>query len=280
MMFEFIFLSVLAIIWLVFAVVQDLRMREIANWLNFSLIIFALGFRFFYSLFSLGNFQFFYQGLIGLGIFFVLGNLFYYGKLFAGGDAKLMIALGVVLPFSSNFSSNLEIFINFLLIFLFVGAIYSLLISFFISLKNIKKFKKEFGKQIRKNKKMIYLLLFLGLVFMVLGFVETLFFFLGLLIFVLPYFYFYAKAVDESSMIKNIETNKLTEGDWLYRDVRLGNNVIKAKWEGLKKKEIIAIRKQRKKILIRYGMPFSPVFLISFVILIYFWKTGFLDFLF
>jgi hypothetical protein len=33
---------------------------------------------------SLNNF--FYQGLIGLGIFFIIGNAFYYGRLFAGGD--------------------------------------------------------------------------------------------------------------------------------------------------------------------------------------------------
>jgi len=50
-------------------------------------------------LFSEAGFGFFYQGLIGLGIFFVLGNALYYGRMFAGGDAKLMIALGAVLPF-------------------------------------------------------------------------------------------------------------------------------------------------------------------------------------
>ena len=106
MMFEVIFLSVFALIWLIFASIQDLRTRMVSNWISFSLIIFVLGFRFFYSLFN-ENFAFFYQGLIGLGIFFVLGNLLYYGKMFAGGDAKLMIALGAVLPFSENFFKNL-----------------------------------------------------------------------------------------------------------------------------------------------------------------------------
>src|SRR3989338_8270060 len=109
-MYEVVFLFVLALVWIVFAVVQDLRKREIANWLNFSLIVFALGFRFFYSLFSTEDFRFFYQGLLGFGIFFLLGNLFYYGKAFAGGDAKLMIALGTILPFSESFFVNLEFF--------------------------------------------------------------------------------------------------------------------------------------------------------------------------
>ena len=274
--FEIIFLIVLALIWLVFATIQDLRTREIANWLNFSLIIFALGFRFFYSLFS-ENFGFFFQGVIGLGIFFILGNLLYYGKFFAGGDAKLLVALGAILPFSEIFSLNLKIFVGFLLIFLFTGAIYSLVASVYFSLRNFKKFRKEFSIQLKKNKKLIYSVFILGIIVMVFGFFENMLFVLGILIFVLPYIYVYVKSVDESCMVKKIKTHKLAEGDWLYKDMKIGKKIIKAKWEGLKKKEIRELRKRYKTILIRSGIPFSLVFLISFLILIYFWKTGLLE---
>lgn len=270
---EIVFLVVLALIWIVFATVQDLRTREIANWLSFSLIIFAIGFRFFYSLFS-ESFGFFYQGLIGLGIFFILGNLLYYGRFFAGGDAKLMISLGAILPFSEIFSVNLKIFVSFFLIFLFTGAIYSITMGIYLSLRHFKKFRKEFGFQLRKNKKLIYPVLFLGLVIMIFGFSENIFFILGVLIFILPYFYIYAKAVDESCMIRKIKTSQLTEGDWLYKNIKLGKRTIKAKWEGLRKEEIKQLRKKYKMLLIRQGIPFSLVFLISFLILIYFWKTG------
>ena len=122
---EIFFLIILASLWLVFAVIQDLRKREIANWLSFSLIIFAVGFRFLYSLFS-GNFSFFYHGLIGLAIFFILANILYYGRFFAGGDFKLMIALGAILPFSDNFSNNLEIFLIFIAFFFLTGEIYTI----------------------------------------------------------------------------------------------------------------------------------------------------------
>ncbi len=128
-MYEVIFLWVLALVYIVFAVIQDVRTREIANWLSFSLIIFTLGFRFFYSLFQGDSFVFFYQGLIGLGIFFALGNLLYYGKVFAGGDAKLMIALGTILPSFSVLSKNLQSFFDFLLIFLSVGFVYVIISS-------------------------------------------------------------------------------------------------------------------------------------------------------
>lgn len=271
--FEIIFLIVLALIWITFSTVQDLKTREIANWLNFSLIIFALGFRFFYSLFS-ESFGFFYQGLVGLGIFFVLGNLLYYGRFFAGGDAKLMISLGAILGFSGIFSVNLKIFICFLFIFLFVGAIYSMATSIYFSLRNFKKFRKEFNVQLRKNRKLLYPVLLLGIIIMAFGFSENIFFFLGILVFVLPYFYVYAKAVDEACMVKKIKTSQLTEGDWLYKDIKIGKKTIKARWDGLKKEEIKKLRKKYKTLLIRYGIPFSSVFLISFLILIYFWKTG------
>jgi len=106
-MLETIFLISLGLIWIIFAVVQDLKKREIANWLNFSLVIFALGFRLFYSLFGEFGYEFFYQGLIGFGVFFLLGNLLYYGKVFAGGDAKLMISLGAIIPFSKSLFTNI-----------------------------------------------------------------------------------------------------------------------------------------------------------------------------
>lgn len=265
-MYEIVFLSVLALIWMVFASVQDLKSREIANWLNFSLIIFALGFRFFYSLFSLESFGFFYQGLIGLGIFFILGNFLYYGKLFAGGDAKLMIALGAILPFSENFMANFKLYTNFLLIFLFTGAAYSLIASFYFSFKNFAKFKKEFMKQYKNYSKLYSLVMVLAIISVLVGFfTNVLLVYLGIVIFILPYLHLYAKAVDESCMIRKVKTSQLTEGDWLYKDVRLGSKKISARWEGLKKEEIKILRKKYKSILIRYGIPFSPLSIFSVI---------------
>lgn len=276
-MYEVIFLFVLGLIWILFATIQDLKRREVANWLSFSLIIFALGFRFFYSLFSNGEFSFFYEGLIGLGIFIILGNLLYYGKMFAGGDAKLFIALGVILPFSGSFSINLKIFVVFFILFLFVGAIYSLIATIFFSVKNFRNFKKEFFKQLKKNKKLIYIIMLVGLIIMAFGFSNTLFFIFGILIFILPYFYVYVKAVDESCMIKKIKISNLEEGDWLYKDIKVRKKLIKASWDGLTKSDIRLIKKKYKSVLIRQGIPFTPVFLISFLVLIYLWKTGLLQ---
>jgi len=277
-MLEVIFLSVLALIWLSAATIQDLKKRMVYNWISFSLIVFALGFRFFYSLFN-NNFSFFYEGLIGLGIFFILGNLLYYGKMFAGGDAKLMIALGTILPFSTNLLVNVKIFAMFFIIFLFAGGIYGFFWSAFLPFTNIEKFRKEFKEQFNKNRKIILSSISLSIVFLVLGFFENLFFYLGLLTFIFPYLYIHAKTVDEFCLVKDIKTKDLEEGDWIYKDIKIGNSIIKASWHGLNKEEIKTIKGKLNKIKIREGIPFVPAFLISFAVflVIYFWYFEFFE---
>ena len=278
-MYHIIFLLVLAGIWIVFASIQDLRKREVADWLNFSLIIFALGFRFFYCLFDAGTFAFFYQGLIGLGIFFVIGNLLYYSHFFAGGDTKLLIALGAVLPLSESFMTNLNIFMIFFFIFLFVGAIYGLIYALVLAFSNFKKFRKEFGLLMKKNRFFIYPVMILGLAFMIGGFIfERMIFYLGILFFIFPYIYLLAKTVERVCMIKKISSRDLQEGDWLEGNVKVGDKKIVAKWDGLSKSEIALLKKSKKQVLIKQGIPYVPVFLISFLILIYFLWNSFWNF--
>lgn len=262
-----IFLIVLAFIWIGFATIQDLKTREVANWLSYSLIIFALGFRFFYSLFSAAGFNFFYQGLVGFGIFFVLGNLLYYGRMFAGGDAKLMIALGTVLPFAESFYSNLKFFAWFLFLFFFIGAVYGLVFSSILALRNFKKFSKEFSFQLTKNKKFVLLISVFALIITGLGFVEVIFIFSGILLLIFPYLYLFGKALEKTHMIKKVKVNDLREGDWLNSDVKIGNKVIRASWEGLSKEDIRKIKKKFKEVKIKQGIPFVPVFFISFLVL-------------
>ena len=220
-MFEFIFLAFLAILFLIFASIQDFKSTEISNWLVFSLAIFAIVFRFFYGLFYDSDFMFFYQGLIGLGIFFVLGNLMYYAKFFAGGDAKLMIALGAILPFSKDFLTNVKFFILFLILFLFVGAIYGVFASVILAIKNYEKFKKGFPKVFSETRLLIIVGNVCGIVIMFLGLVDSYLFIFGVLVFVLPYLYVYSKSIDEYCMIRKVKTKDLIEGDWKQRILKL-----------------------------------------------------------
>jgi Flp pilus assembly protein protease CpaA len=281
-MIEIIFLIVLALIWIFFAVANDWKTRIVPDWLNFSLIIFALGFRFFFSLFD-GDFNFLYQGIFGLGIFFVLGNIFYYSKMFAGGDAKLMIALGAVLGFYNSFTENAFFFFYFILLFLFVGAIYGFGWSAYLTVKNFSGVKKQFRKLFMENKNVYLLFTFFSIILALFGFfADSLLLLSAILIFFFPWLYIYAKAVDEACLIKNVKSKDLEEGDWLYHDLKIGNKKIKSKWEGLSREEINFIKKKVKEIKIRQGIPFTPVFLFSFVALVfvYFMELGFFKALF
>ena len=273
-MIEIVFLFVLALIWILFALVQDMRTTEIANWLNISLVIFALGFRFFYSLFFSTGFDFFYQGLIGLAIFYVLGNLLYNAKMFAGGDAKLFVSLGAVLPISGNFIQNISGFLFFLLAFFVIGAIYSIIASIVLGIQNYSAFRREFRKQFGENKKKMMLSLLAGIILIVLGYISLYFFFFGILAFILPYLYLYAKAVDEAAMVKEIRPEKLREGDWLYKDAKAGKRIIRATWDGLSKQEILLLKKYNKKVWIRTGVPFTAVFFFTAMIYFYFLLIG------
>ena len=67
------FLFGMAFVWIFFASVQDLKTREVANWLTFSLIAFALAFRGFVAVFS-NDSWFFVSGLLGFGLFFIMGT--------------------------------------------------------------------------------------------------------------------------------------------------------------------------------------------------------------
>lgn len=274
-MFEIIFLFVLAIIWMSFAIIQDARTTEISNWLNFSLIIFALGFRFFYSLFFQVDFNFFYHGLIGLTIFFILGNFLYNMKMFAGGDYKMFFSLGVVLPLYGSLSQNLEGFLFFLFVFFVIGAVYSIITSLILCVQHYSEFKKEFRRQFRNKKKIVNLATLVAVIIGLISlFTYAVLFYLALITLLIPYLYLYAKAVDEAAMIRKIGASKLMEGDWLYKDVRVGKKTIRATWDGLTKEEIIRLRKHKKEVWIRSGVPFTGVFLISMLIYFYFFFIG------
>lgn len=275
-MLEIYILFAFALIWILFATIQDIRTTEIANWLNISLALFALGFRFFYSLFELDSFAFFYQGVIGLLIFLLLGNVLYYAKMFAGGDAKLMMALGAILPFSTDLFFNLRMFFLFFLIFLIVGAAYGLIVTFVFGIKNFSRLRLEFSKQMKIRKKMVFSFLILSILFLFMGFFYLSSFYLGIFCFVMPYFYLFVKSVDEACMIKNIRVSKLTIGDWLYQDVKVGRKIVKATWDGVNEEDIKLLKK-KDRVLVRYGIQFAPVFLISFILygLNYFFNWNF-----
>ena len=260
---EYYFLFAIALLWTLVATIQDIKKREIANWLNFSLLAFALAYRAFYSVIT-NNYKFFLLGVLGFMLFLILANVFYYAKAFAGGDAKLLIAYGAILPFSSYLNIIL-LSVTFLILLFSVGAVYSLLYSIFIVAKNKSVFKKHF--KINWKKYRIFVLVPI-IIFIILALAKVYIYFslTFLLISLGVLLYIYTLALDKC-MIVLLPPNKLTEGDWLIQDIKLPKNLtIKKTVHGLSKKDISLLKKYNKTIKIKQGIPFVPAFLISLII--------------
>jgi len=273
-----LFLIFLGLVWIIGAVLQDMRRREVDNLWNFSLIGFALAYRLAVSVFT-GNLWFILNGIIGFIIFFILGNLFYYSRLFAGGDTKLLMALGVILPLSYSWVVNIKIFGYFHLLFLIGGSIYALIYSFCLVFTNSKRFNQEFKKQWKFYKKIFFIALIFAFVWTLIAFFISKigFVLIGLVILLFPILFIFAKAIEESCMIRKVSPHKVTEGDWLYKDILIKGKKIKSDWQGVSKKELKMIRTHNKEVFIKYGIPFTPSFLFGFVCLLFLmWKFNWL----
>ncbi len=273
------FLIFLALIWLVIASMQDIKKREVPNWLSFSLILFALAFRLIYSVIN-SDAWFFLFGLFGFMIFFLLAYMFYYARVFAGGDAKLLMGIGAVLPLSFSMYYNLILFGTFIFLFLLTGAVYGLVYSFVLVALNRKKFSKEFFKQfkLRKNLVFIFLILALTSLIFVIYSREFLLLLLPFPIFIFPMLFIYAKAVEESCMVKEVNSKDVVIGDWLYEEIVVKfsgkRKKIKPCWEGLSEEEVELLKKARKKVKIKQGIPFVPCFLVSFLLFLWLWYSN------
>jgi len=267
------FLIAIAIIWMFIAAVQDFRKREVANWWSFSLIVLALAYRGFLSV-SMNNAWYFLWGIIGLVVGFVLANSLYYARMFAGGDAKLMYGVFCVLPLSLLWKENLVILGWFVLLFLVAGSVYGMIYSIILFVMHFKRFKKEFNKMFKQYKVLILSLVLVGIIIMFFSMQEGAWPIaaLSVLLILSPLMLIFAKAIEGCCMIKRIDVKDLTIGDWLAEDVKVGRKVIKEYWEGISEEELMLIRKHKKKVLVKYGIPFTPTFLFAFIAMMIIFK--------
>ena len=267
-----LFLMFIGLVWLSIAVIQDFRKREVANWWSFSLIVFALGFRAFMSINS-WNYGYFLWGVIGLVATFILANLFYYARMFAGGDFKLLFAFGAVLPLASDWNTNLIIFLSFILLFILTGSLYGFVYSIVLSCIHHRELASGFKKNLKIYPKLVFLVTLGGLVILIVSWIYSLLLgiLLGTLLFISPFLLVYARAIEDCCMIKKVRVRDLTVGDWTMQNIKVGRGVIKPNWEGLSEEDLKVIQSKlgkNKQISVKEGIPFTPAFLLGFVALI------------
>ena len=204
--------------------------------------------------------------------------MFYMGQ-WGGGDSKMIMGLGAAIGINvGSFSS--EFLFGFLINALFAGAIYGLLWSFYLAYKNRQKFRKEFKKVLsqEKSEKIKWIILALTILSVIVFFIIKINYIkilvLSFAFMVLTTFSLWAfvRAIEKSSMYKLVEPSKLTEGDWIVKDIYYRKEYITGPKDlGIEKKQIIKLielysKKKVGKILIKEGIPFVPSFLIAFII--------------
>ena len=222
MIINIVLLSI-AFIALVIGTITDLKTREVPDWLNYSIIVGALGIRAIYSVFTF-NWMFLVYGLIGLAVFAVIAYLMFYAGQWGGGDSKLLMGIGALIGL--QFTEKTPLFLIFLLNLAIFGALYGLVSMFTLAIKHRKKFLPDFymrihTEKIEKTRKIILLLtialIALDLLLIKPILIKILVFILIAFTYILFYLFLFAKSVENIAMLKNIPPEKLTEGDWIAK---------------------------------------------------------------
>ena len=111
-------------------------------------------------------------------------------------------------------------------------------------------------------------MILVGVGLFVFRYINLIFLFFAIFIWVLPVLYVFAKGLEDVAMVKEISGKELREGDWLVEDIKICKNLIKADWDGLSLRDVKLLRK-KEKIRIKEGLPFVPAFLIAFIFYVF-----------
>ncbi|MBS3133964.1 prepilin peptidase [Candidatus Woesearchaeota archaeon] len=272
-----ILLIIITLITLVIASITDIKTREIPDFLNYSLLIIVFFLKLLESI-TIKSFTPFLYAVLGFIMYFVIALFMYYTKQWGGGDSKLLMSLGIVFSqypsfFLSYFnpSMDLPLLLSMFLNILIFGSLYGMLFSAYTAIKNKDKFLAEL-KKAKLKKIRYYLILSLAIVvsslFTHIMILKLFIISISLLITLIPYLLIFIKTIEKSCMIKNIPINNLTEGDWIVNDIYSKNKIVYSKKSlGVTLDQISIIKKLKiKTITIKEGIPFTPAFLIAFII--------------
>ena len=266
---------IIGLIALVIASLFDAKTREVPDWLNYSLIAFAIGSSLILSVYH-GYWHIIINSLIGLVIGLFIGLLMFYTGQWGGGDSKLIIGLSALIGFSiSDIGATLPLLIIFLVNILLVGAVYGLIFSFAKALLNFKAFKQAAEKKARSKKIVAF-----RIILLVISIIAFIFFLatksieavmvltLAIGLFLFFYLWMLVSIVEKTCMIRKANVKDLTEGDWIVGDVVKKKKVIlKPVKTGITLKQIALLKKHRiRQVTVKVGIPFVPSFLIAYVL--------------
>jgi prepilin peptidase CpaA len=274
---------IITLVVLVLGSYTDLKTREVPDWVNYGLIFIGVGTHAILSAVSWNYRPILYSG-IGLGIGIGVAFAMYYLGQWGGGDAKMLMGLGAIIGF--DFSEMF--FLSFLINTFLLGAVYGLCYGAGLAIKKRKEFGKTFKRLFYKmpvvlriivNVSPIVLFAFSALfLFLTHDFLFVYLTALSITLIAIFYLYLFAKSIETCCMLKYVPPEKLTEGDWIAKEVKFkGKYVCGPKDLGISKKQISLIKRLNiPKILVKDGIPFVPSFLIAYLFTYYFGNVFYL----
>ncbi len=233
----------------------DLKTTDIPDEIPLLMASFGISLWFIHFL-TTGNLYPFISSL-AVGTFYLLvGWIFYKTGQWGGGDAALMGSIGYLVPFFPNtFLFPLSFFVNIFL----VGAVWTIAYALVIGVKE-KKIREAFVSKMKSEwKKIIVVPSFVFVLILFIMFYTSFFHILSLIliplsIFLLILFSEFAKVVDKIGFRKTISVKDLKEGDVLA-DSKV--------WKGLTKEDVEILKRTKRKVTIKEGVRFGPVFPIA-----------------
>ena len=259
---------ILSFILLVVGSYTDFRWLIVPDWLSYTAIITGISIRLTASIIEVNPWHLFY-GLLGLGVFFGLGCIGYYLKLWGGGDTKILAALGAILGFWPHPN---DLMVGIVSNFLLVGGIYGFAYFIILATTNFQKVSGA-ASVLLSNQAMARMHLFVYILCAAIivgsmaagaGFAGVVLALGSVMIF---YVFILSKAIEQTCFIKDVPLDEIEEGDWVAEPVIVnGKKVTGPDETGITTEQIDLLRKARHKTVpIKEGIPFIPNFLLIFV---------------
>ncbi|MDP3729069.1 MAG: A24 family peptidase [bacterium] len=256
---------------LVLASIFDLKTREVPDYLSYSFIISALGISLLYSLYT-KNIFFFLYSCIGAIIIFSLGYILYRAKQIGGADIKILTALGAI--FANYSLGNIPLLFLFIILLIIIGSIYTLTWGVVLYINSWKRANKKAKELLIEKKNLrVVLTIFVLFIFITTFFtpnenIKILLVAIALLSIFTFYLLIFIRVIESIHFIVKLHVEKLTEGDWLAKEVKVNGKIIcSTKAPCLDKKQIDAIKRAKPDfVFIKVGIPFVPAILLATVV--------------
>lgn len=281
--------TIIAFVALLIASITDIRNREVPDYVSYGLIFAALASAVLHTVIT-WNYIPLMQSLTGFAIGMLIAYAMFYLGQWGGGDSKLMMGLGAMIGFNAFhvFGEKNYWMLILLACIVLIGAVYGLIWSIFLAIKHHREFAKGIKSWLEKREIMIIRRALLAIIVVSLVVILTLVpeeyrFILVVslaMLYMIFYIWLFVKIIEETCMVKNVSVSKLTEGDWIYKDVYIGKRFITGPRDlGISREQIEKLKKYSSKgeiktVTIKEGIPFIPVFLLAYIAMMIIYHTG------